>query len=182
MGPLWYTVVQEPLTEEFAMRAYALAVAVLCSLVSTAEAGEYLQRIFGWKPGDACIIKNNKGGVAPSFESAAQEVNRGDCERVIVDGPCLSSCTYFANLVQPRKVCVTRWARLGFHIGPPRTYRYHVIATRETGTTTFGYAPPYSGAVAEWLRARGGLTKEWKVMSARDAARIWGWCPGASHG
>jgi hypothetical protein len=156
-------------------RIYALV--ALGSIVSSpAYAGPDLQNTFGWSGGEVCVIKHNNGGGRFPYERAAAEVNNGDCGLVVVDGPCTSNCTYFLNLVKAEKVCVTKFARLAFHIGQATEYPTVVLATGERGMMTLSFKPPYTGKVAEWIQNRGGLSRELKVMYAEDAARIWRWC------
>jgi len=161
------------------MRSMMLILGVLCMFAQDASARtvSYLEQTFGWKPGDVCTISYNAGGGRFEYEGAAEEVNNGACDRVIVDGPCLSNCTYFLNLVDTTKVCVTPRSIFGFHIGPPKKYPYVVLATKERGFMTMSFSPPYTGRVAQWIKDHGGLTYDWKVMRAQDASLIWKWCP-----
>ena len=36
-------------------------------------------------------------------------------EKVIIDAPCMSACTFFLGLVPPENVCITPRASLGLH-------------------------------------------------------------------
>lgn len=53
------------------------------------------------------------GGVLDRYKEWVKQRESGD--RVIIDGLCISACTFVTGLVPNQQVCVTPYARLGFH-------------------------------------------------------------------
>src|SRR5262245_20604208 len=92
---------------------------------------------------------------------------------VVIDGPCLSACTLVLSVMPKSRVCVTRRAVLGFHAawtpdedGPALTH---------PGATRLMYAT-YPKAVREWIRRRGGLSRETILLRGRELASMYRSC------
>src|SRR4051812_48661191 len=60
-----------------------------------------------------CVIKENLGGVASTFQNAALHILETKNFEVVVDGDVYSAFTIFADLARP-KVCVTPNASFNF--------------------------------------------------------------------
>ena len=65
------------------------------------------------------ITSDSGGQIGPYLEQLIAIRESG--QQVIIDGPCLSACTLVLGVVPRERICVTRRARLGFHVTTPRT-------------------------------------------------------------
>jgi hypothetical protein len=60
------------------------------------------------------VITYDEGGVIVDFIKKYSDMrDRG--EKVVVDGPCISSCTLLLGLLRPENYCATDSAVFGFH-------------------------------------------------------------------
>jgi hypothetical protein len=92
---------------------------------------------------------------------------------VVIDGPCLSACTLVLSVMPKSRVCVTRRAILGFHAA--WTPDEDGQALTHPGATRLMYAT-YPKAVREWIRRRGGLSRETILLRGRELASMYRSC------
>ncbi len=92
-----------------------------------------------------------------------EAAKRGESARL--NTTCRSACTTFLGIFPKERICVGPGARLGFHLGSTPDSRVSV------GSTSAMWGS-YPADVQAWINARGGLTKEWLWMGARDLWKL----------
>jgi hypothetical protein len=130
---------------------------------------------------DPYIIRFSPGGKVFQFELAAEAVRLGKIKSVVIDGPCISACTLFADDAEVRKhLCITDRASFGFHHGT-LTLRYQRLIGYHEELVYFDLE--YSPGVAAWIERTGGLPYgEPRMMNAKVAAAYWRRCPHTTAG
>lgn len=124
--------------------------------------------------GEPCLIASNAGGELVFFLRAADEVNAGSRQLIVIDGDCQSACAAFADKARAR-VCITPTARFGFH----KATVYSADLTRRLGAVD----PPQSEDIQAWVAANGGYPPDgMRMMGAAEAARFWRTCTDAERG
>ena len=117
------------------------------------------------------ILASSGGEVGSYLELFS--VLRQSGQRVVIDGPCFSSCTLVLSTIPANRICVTRNAVLGFH--SPRCVdgqgRQHA-ATVETRLV----AATYPAAVRAWIERHGGLTSKPIFLCGRELATMFPRC------
>jgi hypothetical protein len=117
------------------------------------------------------IVGDPGGQIGPYLERLVALRNSG--ERVIIDGPCLSACTLVLGVIPRDRICVTRRARLGFHAAWHPGENGRPITSRG-GTQLL--MDMYPQNVRNWLKRKGGLTKQMKYLSGRELASMYPTC------
>src|SRR5688572_11519791 len=117
------------------------------------------------------IVSDPGGQIGPYLERLAALRDSG--ERVIIDGPCLSACTLVLGVIPRERICVTRRARLGFHAAW-RHGENGRVATNPGGTQLL--MAVYPPNVKNWIKRRGGLTREMKYLSGTELASMYRTC------
>ncbi len=107
-------------------------------------------------------VFDNHGGRVAEYSArwaglAAQSVS------VRIPGPCQSACTVLLGHIPRSRICVTEQASFGFH-----------LANLPQATATLWAA--YPADVKAWINAHGGLTKDFKWMSAPDVFNFFRKC------
>lgn len=117
------------------------------------------------------ITGDGGGQIGPYLETLVAIRNSG--RMVVIDGPCLSACTMVLGVVPRDRICVTRRARLGFHAAwhPGENGR---PTTNRGGTQLLMAVYPQN--VRNWLKRRGGLTREMKYLTGRELASMYRTC------
>jgi hypothetical protein len=141
------------------MRLAALVCAVLTAL--------------SFSPASAAVrITGDSGGqIGPYLEQLVAIRNSG--QQVIIDGPCLSACTMILGVIPRERICVTRRARLGFHAA------WHHGENGRPATNTGGtqlLMAVYPQNVKNWIRRKGGLTREMKYLSGTELTSMYRTC------
>jgi hypothetical protein len=117
-------------------------------------------------------ITGDPGGqIGPYLENLVALRQSG--QSVIIDGPCLSACTLVLGVIPRDRICVTRRARLGFHAA------WHHGADGRPTTSQGGtklLMSVYPENVKSWIKRRGGLTRQMKVLSGRELASMYPSC------
>ncbi|HEY1981296.1 MAG TPA: hypothetical protein VGH13_14565 [Xanthobacteraceae bacterium] len=119
-------------------------------------------------------IAGDPGGEVSAYIRKYQAM-RAAGERIVIDGPCLSSCTLFAGIIPRDHVCVTERAALGFHAAS-----YYNDASRSLVPTRAGthlVMQHYPQAIRAWINRHGGLTPQITTMSGRELAALYPSCP-----
>lgn len=153
------------------MKGVLAVIACLCVLCAPRAANaDYVGSVLGCS-GNPCVVKYNPGGEVKRFEAAARQIKRTG-RRIVIDGPCGSACAILADRARGN-VCVTSNAMFGFHKSAlVQQYGYGgpVKVVRR-------FDPKHSRDIAGWVKRHGGYpSKGFRVMSARDARRIWKPC------
>lgn len=118
--------------------------------------------------GEPCRIGSSTGGELVYFLGAADEVNAGSRQLVVIDGACQSACAAFADKARAH-VCITPTARFGFH----KATIYSADLSQRLGAID----PPQSDDIRAWVAANGGYPPDgMRMMEAADAARFWRAC------
>ena len=117
-------------------------------------------------------IEGSAGGVIGEYLRLFM-LARELCHNVVIDGPCLSACTLVLSVMPKSRVCVTRRAVLGFHAA--WTPDEDGQALTHSGATRLMYAT-YPKAVREWIRRRGGLSRETILLRGRELASMYRSC------
>lgn len=107
-------------------------------------------------------ISDNHGGSVAEYSARWAELARQGVNVRIV-GPCQSACTVLLGYIPRSRICVTPEASFGFH-----------LANLETATASLRRA--YAPDIMAWINARGGLTPDFKWMSAPDTYRYFRKC------
>jgi hypothetical protein len=108
-------------------------------------------------PANAVIrIQSDMGGSVIEYIQKYAMIDAAD-GKFIIDGPCVSACTFITGLVKPENVCVTERAKLGFHSAWYEDKKGNQVYSREG--TEIGYRV-FPLAVRALLQAHGwdGLT------------------------
>ena len=107
------------------------------------------------------VYDNHGGSVAKYDARWAALGQQGASVRIV--GPCQSACTVLLGHIPRSRICVTEQASFGFH-----------LANLPQATATLWAA--YPADVKAWINARGGLTKDFKWMSAPDVFQFFKKC------
>jgi hypothetical protein len=115
--------------------------------------------------GTPCVINLSDGGYNSDFEVAALIINYWPQQRLIINGPCYSSCTILADLSK-NKTCITHNAEFHYHKG-------------NSGAGEFiGYG--YSKFALRWVHDHGGFPSYVSGRTLRmdygDASQHWRTC------
>jgi hypothetical protein len=89
--------------------------------------------LFATHASAAVVITRDPGGLIDEFHYRFEAI-RASGDQVIVDGPCLSSCTMMLGIVPDSKICATPRGVFGFHSGmamfPGQPMRYSPFWTQ----------------------------------------------------
>ncbi|MBU6458136.1 MAG: hypothetical protein KGQ48_11450 [Bradyrhizobium sp.] len=107
------------------------------------------------------VSDDHGGSVAAYNQRWQQYAARGVSVRIV--GPCQSACTVLLGHIPRSRICVTPEARFGFH-----------MAHRPDMTALLWRS--YASDIKAWINARGGLTPDFKWMSAPDTYRYFHRC------
>jgi hypothetical protein len=142
----------------------------------TASAGALASVIMVLQVGAASAevrIVSDPGGAVSAYIGKYQAM-RATGEHIVIDGPCLSSCTLFAGIIPRNHVCVTDRAALGFHAAS-----YYNDASRSLMPTPAGtnmVMRLYPPAIRAWINRHGGLSPQIRMMSGRELAALYPAC------
>lgn len=125
-----------------------------------------------WSASAVVRITGDTGGQIGPYLAALVAI-RDSGQRVIIDGPCLSACTLVLGVVPRERICVTRRARLGFHVAWHQGDDGRAI-TNHSGTQLLIELYPQS--VRDWINRRGGLTQEIKYLTGRELTAMYPTC------
>src|SRR4030088_686873 len=117
------------------------------------------------------ILASPGGQVGPFLDLFERVRDSG--ERVVIDGPCLSACTWVRRLVPNDRICVTRRAVLGFHAARSIDRRGRMYAEPEASELVL---EAYPAPVRGWIRHRGGLSSRLLLLRGRELAAIYPSC------
>ncbi|MGY2048218.1 hypothetical protein [Methylobacterium sp. JK268] len=112
--------------------------------------------------GDTVDVSDSHGGSVAQYDAMWAEIARKGT-KVRVVGPCQSACTTLLGHVPRQALCVTPEATFGFH-----------RARRPSGTATMWNG--YPSDIRKWIADRGGLTEDFKWMTAPDTYRFFRKC------
>jgi hypothetical protein len=118
-------------------------------------------------------IVSDPGGEVSAYVRKYQAM-RAAGEHIVIDGPCLSSCTLFTGIIPRDHVCVTARAALGFHAASYYDDASRSLVPTRTGTSVVMRL--YPQAVRGWINRHGGLTPQIITMSGRDLATLYPSC------
>jgi hypothetical protein len=135
------------------------------------------------------ITSDPGGKIGPYLEKLHSLQESG--QSVIIDGPCLSSCTMVLGMIPRDRICVTSRARLGFHAAWRPDQAGHQISD-QAGTALL--MSVYPQQVRDWINRRGGLSSQLVYLSGEELASMYprcdgnnataaaDWHPGREHG
>ena len=107
-------------------------------------------------------VNDNHGGSVAEYNARwAGLAARGVNVRIV--GPCQSACTVLLGHIPASRICVMPNASFGFH----QAHLPEATATLWRG---------YSKGIRGWINARGGLTPDFKWMSAPDIYKFFKRC------
>ena len=118
-------------------------------------------------------ITGDRGGAVAAYIHKYKALAAAG-EHIVIDGPCLSSCTLFTGIVPHDHVCVTSRAELGFHAAS-----YYNDASRSFEPTAEGTRVVmriYPPAIRAYIERHGGLTPELMMMRGADLAALYPAC------
>ena len=129
--------------------------------------------LIGFLPAFGAVrILASSGGVADEFVRLFEAVDQSG-ERVVIDGPCYSACTFVLSIVPHDRICVTQRAVLGFHAGRLIDERGR---TRPAPEATRLVAASYPNGVRAWIDRHGGLTTKPIFLRGRELAAFYPRC------
>ncbi len=161
------------------MRRLLWALAYLVCMAYPAKAPTYSPSPFSVVFGhcgirDPCFIAPNNGGYLYEFLQAAEAVNRGDKNLVVINTACGSACVLFADRARER-VCIGELAVFQFHKGTRRHWTGFRQYPPEIWNVRFD--PSHSSDIDSWVRERGGYPADgWLDMTYQEARRFWRPC------
>ena len=117
-------------------------------------------------------IGASPGGTVGTFLDRYAEV-RASGERVVIDGPCLSACTFVLWYVRPERICVTGRAVLGFHGARSVDTAGRTHAEPESDQRFLSNYPP---PVRSWIVRHGGLSSRMLLLRGRELATMYPRC------
>jgi len=118
-------------------------------------------------------ITNDPGGEVSSFVRKFQAL-RAAGDHIVIDGPCLSSCTLLTGIIPRDRVCITSRAVLGFHAASYYDDASRSLVPTRSGTrVVMGYYPQ---AVRAWIGRHGGLGPQLIMMRGPDLAALYRSC------
>jgi hypothetical protein len=130
--------------------------------------------VAGFNPALADIrIKASHGGVVSDYLQFFDAL-RHSGERIVIDGPCYSSCTLVLSKIPHDRLCITRRAVLAFH-APRRLDQYgqdHPAPQAITRLMTATYPAP----IRNWISRHGGLKVQPIFLRARQLAALYPLC------
>jgi hypothetical protein len=107
-------------------------------------------------------VSDNHGGSVAQYDARwASYAARGVSVRIV--GPCQSACTVLLGHIPRSRICVTPEASFGFH-----------LAHLQQATATLWRA--YPAGIKGWIKAHGGLTREFIWMRAPDVYKFFRKC------
>ena len=118
-------------------------------------------------------IADDPGGEVSAYVRKYQAL-RASAERIVIDGPCLSSCTLLTGIIPRERVCITSRAELGFHAAS-----YYDDVSRSfvpTRSGTRAVMRLYPAAVRAWINGHGGLRPQLIMMRGADLAALYRPC------
>jgi hypothetical protein len=121
-------------------------------------------------------ITGDNGGTILEYAQRFQKA-RNSGERVVIDGKCLSACTMVIGMVPRDHICATPNAVLGFHAAFRRTETGAIVASTDATKFMMDAYPP---TVRNWIRQRGGLTREMIFLTGSELASFVRPCPTAN--
>jgi hypothetical protein len=107
------------------------------------------------------VFDNHGGSVAQYDVRWAKLAAEGAAVRIV--GPCQSACTVLLGHIPRARICVTPQAAFGFH-----------LANLPSAQATLWNA--YQPDIRSWIRAHGGLRKDFMWMRAPDVYRYFKRC------
>lgn len=145
-----------------------LLAAALSACVSSPEPETAFGRAFGAPCGEPCVLPPSRGGELSYFVEAAEDVEAGARQLVIVDGRCASGCAVFADQVRDR-ACLTDRARFEFHKAS--------VYTSDLSERLAQVDPPQSDDILAWVDGQGGFPEDGALSMDADAAdQFWRRC------
>ena len=143
------------------MKKVLLGVVLLFALISQSRA-------------NTITIRNvDPGGSVSTFAQWWQRIAESG-DDVVIDGSCISACTFFLGIIPLNRVCVTERATLGLH----EASSGDTPSAASTQVYTHLFYPRW---VQQWIAAQGGLEEEIKVMYPEDMKGHIALCPGSSY-
>ena len=119
------------------------------------------------------VINNDLGGEVARYIRKYEHM-RATNEKLVIDGPCISSCTLFTGMIPRKNVCVTPRALLGFHAASFYDDANDALVPTRTGTrAVLDLYPP---EIRAWIERHGGLTSEMLVLRGRELAELYEAC------
>lgn len=142
-------------------------------------------------PASATVrITSDPGGQLGPYIQKLQSLRQSG-QNVVIDGACFSACTMVLGLIPRERICVTARAKLGFHAAW-RPGQAGVQVSDQEGTDLL--MSFYPQAVRDWIKRRGGLSRQLVYLrggelasmyprcNGGDAAATAEWHPGREHG
>jgi hypothetical protein len=120
-------------------------------------------------------IGEDKGGSLGEYLVMFATI-RDSGERVVIDGTCSSACTLVTALIDPKRVCITERAALGFHATWSEDETGNRVMSTEGTQLLYAMYPP---RIQRWIVRHGGLGPDIIVMKGRELARLYRFCDSA---
>ncbi len=128
----------------------------------------------GFDPASADVrITASHGGVVGDYLQFFDAL-RDSGQRIVIDGPCYSSCTLVLSTIPNDRLCITRRAVLAFH-APQRLDQHgqtHPAPQAITRLMTAIYPEP----IRNWINWHGGLKAQPIFLRARQLAAFYPLC------
>ena len=119
------------------------------------------------------VDQPDPGGSVSTFIQKWQEVAASG-EKVVIDAPCMSACTFFLGLVPLDRVCVTPRASLGLH-------QMSAGDAPDPVMSAAFYRWLYPVWAQQWIKDHGGLKADVIFMYPEDLKGHIKLCPGYEY-
>ena len=123
-------------------------------------------------PASATVrIASDPGGQLGPYLKKLESLRQSG-QNVVIDGDCLSACTMVLGVIPRDRICVTARARLGFHAA----WRPGQAGADLAGTDLL--MSVYPQLVQDWIKRRGGLSRQLIYLNGGELASMYPRCNG----
>jgi hypothetical protein len=119
-------------------------------------------------------IIDDPGGEVSEYVQAFEKLRKAG-ERLVIDGPCLSSCTLFTGIIPRDHVCVTHRAVLGFHAASYFDDAQQTLVPNRQGTEAL--LRLYPPEIRDWIDRHGGLKPDYIALRGEELSALYKACP-----
>jgi len=137
-----------------------LSLFALAACVGSEAPPSAFARVF-FQCGEPCVLSENDGGELALFLAAADEAKTNP-HRLIIDGPCRSSCAVYADRARDT-ICITENAEFGFHKA--------LVYSADLSEMLAVIEPPHSQDIRAWVVAQSGFPESGMLVMIADTAR-----------
>lgn len=155
---------REHLARAFSTLAIALVVIGMCAVTMLPTILPVLSEYR--KPSGVLVVSDiDPGGMAHTYDMWWHRVADSGV-LVVIDGDCVSACTFFMGIVPPSRVCVTDRATFGLHMASTRGENGQPEPNQQF--TDYMIRRYYPQVVKDWIATHQPFTLEVQYMKASE--------------